>query len=581
MKIASKLSSYHRIPGSQGYLTATSFIKSFLDEKEGELAEKALGDTVYLTRSRGWNPISGWLRVRDSTWEFRGVPTLIAAYSPSSDGVVRGNVSLVDDGVECRIDPGSIVVTSLYPSLLYLKCRDELKNAAGVIVYVEDRRKTPTGFPYVRVDLGYWRTIGLPVVTASQVIADRLKKKGGPVELYVETDSQSRETPIVKYSLPGKDDEEIVVVAHICHPKPGANDNASGSSVVLHLAKYFSAKNREGWTPRMGLTFLWVPEYLGTFYSLETGFIDPKKTLFAINLDMVGGDPRFNGGTLSFVESSPSSPGIYEAVVYNFLEETVYRNKSFSGLNRLPYIAFNPYSRFEIGSDHDVFASYGVEAVMVNQWPDRFYHTHEDSPEKLSPAILESVALATRDSIEFLAGLNAAKAEELSKFLWKRFLLILSRQASLPNPRMGVSYLKERISLINENLKISDSSLRLFVAENLERMRSFIESLEKLYPLENFECCINIERPEVRMPPYPLEKSIRSLTYREMSLYMNHSTLVIEFYRLVSRGMDPCQAELVLRSYYVFRRDKLCAIKDLIVKLVKMNSRQQRLVEDG
>jgi hypothetical protein len=59
------------------------------------------------------------------------------------------------------------------------------------------------------------------------------------------------------------------------------------------------------------------------------------------------------------------------------------------------------------GSDHYVFleSTWGVPSVMVGHWPDTFYHTHADTPERSDATELARVGAAS-----LLAGLYAASA---------------------------------------------------------------------------------------------------------------------------------------------------------------------------
>jgi len=58
---------------------------------------------------------------------------------------------------------------------------------------------------------------------------------------------------------------------------------------------------------------------------------------------------------------------------------------------------------YEMGSDHDVFNFFGVPAVMPITWPDRFYHSSEDSPEKISRATLDVIGRGVLSAALFLA----------------------------------------------------------------------------------------------------------------------------------------------------------------------------------
>ena len=72
-----------------------------------------------------------------------------------------------------------------------------------------------------------------------------------------------------------------------------------------------------------------------------------------------------------------------------------------------------PYSG---GSDHAVLIdpAIGVPCPMLIQWPDRFYHSSLDTPDKTDPA---SLALAARATVVWAATLAAGTDEALVPFL--------------------------------------------------------------------------------------------------------------------------------------------------------------------
>ena len=73
---------------------------------------------------------------------------------------------------------------------------------------------------------------------------------------------------VVSAIIPGADlaGEEIVFSCHLCHQKPGANDNASGAAAILEVARTLTALIRRGeiQRPRRTIRFIWPPEINGT-----------------------------------------------------------------------------------------------------------------------------------------------------------------------------------------------------------------------------------------------------------------------------------------------------------------------------
>ena len=84
----------------------------------------------------------------------------------------------------------------------------------------------------------------------------------------VKAEMKASNYEVVSAIIPGADaaDEEIVYSCHLCHQKPGANDNASGAAAILEVARTLSALIRRGEIepPRRTIRFIWPPEISGT-----------------------------------------------------------------------------------------------------------------------------------------------------------------------------------------------------------------------------------------------------------------------------------------------------------------------------
>jgi hypothetical protein len=527
-----------------------------------------LGDTIYFNKPPGWTVKEAWIKWRDSKWEFDSIATLLAAYSHST----RGNI-IEAEIVTGKCSGNGLLLTSKNPVMLYKECGDQLNSFDALLYYVEDETRTPSGFPYIRIPGFLRKKLAIPVFTLSRVLARQMIKKKGRVELFADIDFHEYPIPIIKIEMHGKLDRYVIGISHLCHPKPGANDNASGAATLLWIAKKLLLLGKEGWQPRFGITLIWVPEYLGTFYALEERFVDPDKTIFAINLDMVGGDPAVNGGSLNLIETSPSRPGLEESVVSYFLGEELASNRSWAGYSNVPKVPIVDNALFEFGSDHDPLSSYGVPAVMINQWPDRFYHTNEDSPEKLSPFMLETVGRTTLKSMEFISNLNEENAEEYSRMAWSYMFKVLTRIYERNQDKIlnGIQAFRTRLHLLNTDSY--PARIKSFMDEQLDRMEVFAESLTHLNTKYPTERCFDNEtyKPLYKYLPEWIVASLgKDLTAKWYDPKIR--TLLVEFYRLARIGFKGDEIEEYLRGYYGLVDSKeLCTVKDFIRELEKMN----------
>src|ERR1700704_218459 len=63
------------------------------------------------------------------------------------------------------------------------------------------------------------------------------------------------------------------------------------------------------------------------------------------------------------------------------------------------------YSAYTMGSDHDVYqdSSFGIPAIYLNDWPDRYIHTNFDTAANIDPTKLKRAAFIGAASGYFLA----------------------------------------------------------------------------------------------------------------------------------------------------------------------------------
>ncbi len=90
------------------------------------------------------------------------------------------------------------------------------------------------------------------------------------LEAIVKAGRHVGEYTIATATIPGSDatlaDQEIAFSCHLDHPRPGANDNASGCATILEVARTYAQLIREGKLapPLRTIRFIWPPEIEGT-----------------------------------------------------------------------------------------------------------------------------------------------------------------------------------------------------------------------------------------------------------------------------------------------------------------------------
>jgi hypothetical protein len=75
-----------------------------------------------------------------------------------------------------------------------------------------------------------------------------------------------------------------------------------------------------------------------------------------------------------------------------------------------------------MGSDHDVYqeGSFRIPAIYLNDWPDVFIHTNNDSPDNIDATKLRRVAIIGASAGYFLASAGANEAKTLAGEVFAR-----------------------------------------------------------------------------------------------------------------------------------------------------------------
>ena len=225
---------------------------------------------------------------------------------------------------------------------------------------------------------------------------------------------------VVTATIPGKTkpNEEVFLVAHLCHPKPSANDNASGAGLLLEVARTIKALIAKGMIepPSRTIRFLWVPETLGTVAYLQKHEDEVRTRMVAgVNLDMVGQNQELCKSTLNVDRTPDSLPSYLNDLVYQLVEQMVRefgKETVFGNSSTFRYAT----TAFSGGSDHAEFteATIGVPCVMLLQWPDLFYHTSGDTIDKVSEDSLKRVGYVTAAAALTLANADVETAYKLA-----------------------------------------------------------------------------------------------------------------------------------------------------------------------
>jgi aminopeptidase YwaD len=228
-------------------------------------------------------------------------------------------------------------------------------------------------------------------------------------------------TALVLGSDPKLKDQEIAFSCHLDHQRPGANDNASGCSAILEVARTLQklVSEKQLAPPARTIRFIFPPEIEGTLTLLNSRPEIAKRIKAVIHMDMVGGGSETRA--VFHVTRGPLSlPSFVHDVAWalaDWLNDQSYQFAA-TGKAAYPMVASEggkdplraEYSAFTMGSDHDVYqeSSFGIPAIYLNDWPDRFIHTNFDSAANIDPTKLKRAAFIGAASGYFLARMTGA-----------------------------------------------------------------------------------------------------------------------------------------------------------------------------
>jgi aminopeptidase YwaD len=360
---------------------------------------------------------------------------------------------------------GKIVLVSAQPGAVQDLAVGKF-GAVGIVSYAHNQRTAWWGEDENLIRWGHLETFSPNKTFAFMVslktargMKERLAK-GEKITLHgvVKAGQHAGNYEVVTATIPGADaklkEEEIAFSCHLDHQRPGANDNASGCVTILEVARTLQKVINEGKLARPARTirFIWPPEIEGTLallngkrasfqtWDIETysgpsdrprpvrpqefpsgaplgGYSGPelaKRIKVVVHMDMVGGGPETKA--VFHVTRGPMSlPSFVHDVAWAFAEFVNEESYQFAATGKAEYPLVAPeggkeplraeYSAYTMGSDHDVYqdSSFGIPAIYLNDWPDRYIHTNFDTAANIDPTKLKQAAFIGAASGYFLA----------------------------------------------------------------------------------------------------------------------------------------------------------------------------------
>ncbi len=435
-----RLTQLHRVPASPGFHDAVAYVmdrvKAFgLSDVHVETFPGD-GRTYFgtLHGNRGWRVAGGTLD------EVAPHPRRITSYDDVRLAVADNSESadvtadLVDVGSGARASDyegkdvrGKLVLCDAFPGACH-KLAVEERGAAGLVSYNSNQ---VSGWWRDDADLVRWghldargrkNTFAIMIsLREARSLHSRLAG-GERVRLHAvvnahNDDSLSYETLIA--TIPGTDEAtgDIVFSCHLDHEKPGANDNASGCSANLEIARTLKTliDSKRIPPPTRTIRFVWPSEMTGTIAYLTKYPAIASRIRAAVHLDMVGADPFVTKSILHVTRSPWSIATItddVEEVFGRYVIDGAFRaaadgdnERAFRTAGESKDALWADITPYESGSDHWIYqeGGFAIPSIYLRDHPDIYIHTTKDLPDNIEPTKIKRSAFIAAASGYYLA----------------------------------------------------------------------------------------------------------------------------------------------------------------------------------
>jgi aminopeptidase YwaD len=400
---------------------------------------------------------------------------------------------------------GRLVLTSSQPEAVAERAVGKL-GAVGIISYApnqksawwkEDDRLVRWGhldgfketktFAFM-ISLGVARKLRARLSTGEEIMFD------AEVRAHLREGRYALATAVIPGTDPAVGSEEIIFSCHLDHPRPGANDNASGCVSILESARALKRLIDRGALPppRRSLRFIWPAEIEGSIIYLSA-LGDTSHIKANIHLDMVGGGAvtksvfRISGGPMSlptFIADVGHEIGHFvndQTERYASGEDVQFPLVSKEG-SKNPQLAL--MEGIDLGSDHQVFneGSFGIPGIYLHDWPDRYIHTNFDSAANIDPTKLKRAAFIAALQGWYLANFNDDDVEPVLALL-RANALARARELMLELPAFNTTEKAAVLEVQWESELGKVASIGSFAdlsGEQLQTANTFVNNLSGL-----------------------------------------------------------------------------------------------------
>src|SRR5690349_720867 len=382
-----------------------------------------------------WQPVVGelWTTAPKSVkiYDIHDIPESLA--STNANGDISGELVSVGQGTAKEIDSTDVkgkFALSLAPNGLGATYNRAVAAGAigvvGISAIGAGNRSTDYN------DAIVWTTVNAQPNTAAWAVSPRAARELETMltrgqKVTIRSITRSEQVPnkqeIVHAEIPGDGSttQEVAIGGHLfeSYIKQGANDDNSGCALTLEIGRAYIKLIKEGRLPRPKRTinFQWVQEISGTNAWFNAHPDKQKVIIGDLNFDMEGIRVSKSRSYWVLQRTPDSFPSYIIDIAQSTMEYIADISRErvrFRGNGYLPSQAVESLrgskDAFYIkvdkhygSSDHVSYMQHGIPAVMFITWPDMWYHSSQDTPDKQDPTQYKRAAAVGTGALAALA----------------------------------------------------------------------------------------------------------------------------------------------------------------------------------
>jgi hypothetical protein len=382
-----------------------------------------------------WQPVVGQLWIARPTseklYDIRDIPESLA--SSNANGDISGELVDVDQGTAKDFDGKDVkgkFVLSLAPSgLAGIYGRAVAAGAIGVLgISAIGPGNRAVDYPTEIVSTGVTAQPGTAAWALSPRTARALETRLNRGEtITIRSVTKSEQVPnkqeIVHAEIPGDGSttQEVAIGGHLFegYIKQGANDDNSGCALALEIGRTYLELINAGKLPKPKRTinFQWVQEISGTNAWFNAHPEKQQRIIGDLNFDMEGIRLTMSRSYWIMQRTPDTFPSYINDIGQSMMEYVAeitrervrYRANGYgpsvdltspNGSRDAFYIKIDQHYG---ASDHVTYMQHGIPAVMFITWPDMWYHSSQDTPDKQDPTQYKRAAIVGTGALAVIA----------------------------------------------------------------------------------------------------------------------------------------------------------------------------------